>query len=137
MSDFDNNINPAEPQQPEYQAPQPEYQAPQPEYQAPQPEYQAPQPDAPVGGRLPSRSKEKLVAGLLALFLGTLGIHKFYLGYTKAGVIMLLVSVIGSVLFGAGPAVMAVIALIEAIMYLTKSDDDFDRIYVLGTKEWF
>ena len=50
-------------------------------------------------------TKDKLVAGLLAIFIGTLGIHKFYLGYTKSGVIMLLVSLLT---FGIGATVMAV-----------------------------
>ena len=35
--------------------------------------------------------KSKIVAGLLAIFLGGLGIHKFYLGYTKTGIIFLLI----------------------------------------------
>ena len=79
-------------------------------------------------------TKDKLVAGLLAIFLGTLGIHKFYLGYTKSGVIMLLVSLLT---FGIGAAVMAVIALIEGILYLTKSDAEFYQTYVQNKKEWF
>ena len=81
--------------------------------------------------------KSKIAAGLLALFLGTLGIHKFYLGYQKEGVIMLLVSIIGGFVFGIGAIVMAVIAIIEAIMYLTKSDAEFETIYVYGRKPWF
>lgn len=79
-------------------------------------------------------TKDKLVAGLLAIFLGTLGIHKFYLGYTKSGVIMLLVSIFT---FGVGASVMAVIALIEGILYLTKSDAEFYQTYVQNNKEWF
>lgn len=79
-------------------------------------------------------TKDKLVAGLLAIFLGTLGIHKFYLGYTKSGVIMLLVSLLT---FGVGASVMAVIALIEGILYLTKSDAEFYQTYVQNSKEWF
>ena len=79
-------------------------------------------------------TKDKLVAGLLAIFLGTLGIHKFYLGYTKSGVIMLLVSLLT---FGVGASVMAVIALIEGIIYLTKSDAEFYQTYVQNSKEWF
>lgn len=86
------------------------------------------------GGVVPPDSKSKIAAGLLAIFLGTLGIHKFYLGYTKAGIIMLLVSLLT---FGIGLMVMAVIALIEGIMYLTKSDWDFYNIYVVGEKQWF
>lgn len=79
-------------------------------------------------------TKDKLVAGLLAIFLGTLGIHKFYLGYNKSGVIMLLVSLLT---FGVGATVMAVIALIEGILYLTKSDAEFYQTYVQNNKEWF
>ena len=79
-------------------------------------------------------TKDKLVAGLLAIFLGTLGIHKFYLCYTKSGVIMLLVSLLT---FGVGATVMAVIALIEGILYLTKSDAEFYQTYVQNNKEWF
>lgn len=78
--------------------------------------------------------KSKIAAGLLALFLGTLGIHKFYLGYQREGLIMLLVSLLT---FGIGAIVMAVIALIEAIMYLTKSDADFEELYIQGHKGWF
>lgn len=84
----------------------------------------------------PADSKSKIAAGLLAIFLGTLGIHKFYLGYTQAGIIMLLVSLLGSLLI-VGPLVMGVIALIEGIIYLTKSDEQFYLTYVVGRKPWF
>ena len=83
------------------------------------------------------KEKSKVVAGLLALFLGSLGIHKFYLGYKKEGLIMLLVTLIGSILCGAGIAVMSVIALIEGIVYFTKSDAEFEDTYVKGYKGWF
>ncbi|MCR5590920.1 MAG: TM2 domain-containing protein [Lachnospiraceae bacterium] len=80
------------------------------------------------------KTKDKLVAGLLGIFLGALGIHKFYLGYTKEAVIMLVVSV-ATCGFGAG--VMGIIGLIEGIMYLTKSDEEFQEIYVDNVKGWF
>ena len=32
---------------------------------------------------------------------------------------------------------IGVIALIEGIIYLTKSDEEFERIYVAGQKYWF
>lgn len=54
-------------------------------------------------------SKSKLVAGLLAIFLGGLGIHNFYLGYTGKGVAQLLLSCTG---------ISAIWALIEGIMIL-------------------
>lgn len=82
--------------------------------------------------------KDKVTAGLLCLFLGGLGIHKFYLGYTTEGIIILLVQLLlgpltlGCVYFITGP-----ILLIEAIIYLTKSDEDFYRTYVLGHRGWF
>lgn len=68
-------------------------------YGAPPPPYGAypppPYPGGPYGvdayGR-PLSDKSKLVAGLLQLFLGTLGIGRFYLGYTGLGVAMLLLS---------------------------------------------
>ena len=77
---------------------------------------------------------EKLVAGLLGILLGSLGIHKFYLGYTKEGVIMLLVSLLTC---GIGAFVMEIIGLIEGIMYLVKSDEEFPATYVDSHKGWF
>ena len=78
--------------------------------------------------------KSKLAAGLLAIFLGALGIHKFYLGYTKAGVIMLLVSVLSLFILS---WIVGIIALIEGIIYLTKDDYDFYMTYVANKKPWF
>ncbi len=79
-------------------------------------------------------NSKKIVAGILAILLGGLGIHKFYLGYNTAGIIMLLVTVLTC---GAGGLVMSVIGIVEGILYLTKSDDEFERIYLEGRKEWF
>jgi TM2 domain-containing membrane protein YozV len=81
--------------------------------------------------------KSKIVAGLLAFFLGGLGIHKFYLGCTTAGIIMLLVSIIGVFILAVPTLVIGIIAFIEFIIYITKSDADFDRIYVQNQKCWF
>ncbi len=75
-------------------------------------------------------SEKKMVAGILGILLGGLAIHKFYLGYTKTGVIQL---VLGIVTCGA----VGIIGLIEGIIYLTKSDQEFVDTYVTGTKEWF
>lgn len=83
-------------------------------------------------------SKDHVAAGLLAIFLGSLGIHKFYLGYNTAGFIMLGVTILGSIFtLGIAGAVMGVISLIEGIIYLTKSQGAFDAEYVYGQKEWF
>ena len=86
----------------------------------------------------PNFKDKKIPAGICGILLGWLGIHKFILGYTKEGVIMLLVSVVGSaVTFGLAGTVMWVIGLIEGIIYLTKSDEDFVKTYGEGKKGWF
>ena len=83
-----------------------------------------------------SGEKNKVVAGILAILLGALGIHKFYLGLTQSGIIMLLVTLIGSIAFGLGPMAMGLLGLIEGIIYLTKSDAAFQQEYVVGKKAW-
>ena len=85
----------------------------------------------PSGGGLASGDPNRLTAGLLALFLGPLGVHKFYLGFTKAGIIMLVGTILMIPAFITFP-----LALIEAITYLTKSDEDFERLYVIEKKQW-
>lgn len=74
----------------------------------------------------------KIIAGVLALLVGTIGIHKFVLGNTKAGLIMLLlcVTVIAIPLMG-------LIGFVEGIIYLTRSDEEFLETYIEGRKDWF
>ena len=88
-----------------------------------------------LGGGSSTGEKSKIIAFLLALFLGSIGVHKFYLGYNTQGIIMLLCGTVGWILF-LPPLVMAVIALIEAIMYISKSDEEFQEIYVDNEKPW-
>ena len=80
------------------------------------------------------RASNKVAAGICGILLGSLGIHKFILGYTGSGLIMLLVTLLTC---GIGGVVMHVIGLIEGIIYLCKPDDEFVRVYVDGRKEWF
>ena len=84
----------------------------------------------------PPGADKKIIAGVLALIphTGCLGVHKFVLGYTGAGLTMLLITVLTC---GIGGVVMWVISLIEGLIYLTKSDDEFVRTYILSRKEWF
>lgn len=78
----------------------------------------------------PPGADKKVPAGLCGIFLGWLGIHKFILGYKKQGIIQIIISVATC---GAG----AIIGLIEGIIYLCKSDEEFVRIYVQNKRGWF
>ena len=79
-------------------------------------------------------ASKKLAAGLLGIFLGYLGIHKFLLGYQMQGVIMLLLSLFTC---GIGATIMGIIGLIEGIIYLTMSDEMFYDTYIVNKKGWF
>ena len=68
-------------------------------------------------------SKSKIAGGLLGIFLGSLGVHNFYLGYTSKGVAQLLLTLIGWILCGIGPVVAGIWGLIEGILILTGSID--------------
>lgn len=85
--------------------------------------------------------KDKVVAGLLAIFLGGLGIHKFYLGFTGPGLVFLLINTVGFavtwLMLFIPNAIVGLIALIEGIIYLTKSDEEFQQTYVEEKKQWF
>ena len=71
---------------------------------------------------------KRIICGVLAIALGWLGVHKFVLGYTVPGVIQLVLGFC----FGIG----WIVAIIEGIIYLTKTDDEFVQTYQIGKKEW-
>lgn len=73
---------------------------------------------------------KKLVAGIVAILIGSLGIHKFILGYQKEGIIQLIASFVTCGIAG-------IIPFIEGIIYLTKSDEEFYNTYQVGKKGWF
>ena len=88
-------------------------------------------------------ASKKVAAGICGIMLGGLGVHKFILGFNGAGAIMLSLSLIGIItgmclilpIFLA--SAMSIIGLIEGILYLTKSDQDFYHTYAIQRKEWF
>jgi len=86
--------------------------------------------NAPQGSYFPKEENKKIVAGVLALVIGSLGIHKFILGYTKEGIIQIIITFITCGIAG-------IIPFIEGIIYLTKSDEDFYKTYQIGKKGWF
>ncbi len=107
--------------------------------------------------------RTKVVAGLLGIFLGWAGAHKFYLGIKRPAVIQmafggggLVLAVvvaniflflgifgiglfIGFLLYFVGYIALAgagILGLVEGIIYLTKSDEEFQTVYVTGRKQW-
>jgi TM2 domain-containing membrane protein YozV len=73
---------------------------------------------------------KRIPAGICGILLGSLGVHKFILGYTTPGLIMLGVSLITC---GWGAIVTGLIGLIEGIIYLTRSDEEFVQTSDLPT----
>lgn len=91
-------------------------------------------PYSPMPPNPSDANSKKIAAGICAILLGGFGIHKFILGYTTAGLIMLLSTVLTC---GWGGLVMHVIGIIEGIIYLTKNDPQFYEEYMLRQKQWF
>ena len=75
----------------------------------------------------------------MPIFFGALGVHKFVLGYYNAGIIiMLLVRLAGGAIpCGIAAGVMLLIGLIEGVIYLTKTPDEFRETYLDHQQEWF
>ena len=73
------------------------------------------------------QGSKRVVAGILAILLGGLGVHRFYIGDTTGGIIRILLCC----------GLFNIIGLIEGIIYLTKTDEEFDRIYMVEKKAWF
>ncbi len=78
----------------------------------------------------PKQENKKVLAGLMGILFGSLGIHKFVLGYTQEGIIQIVISIVTC---GIG----SIIGFIEGIIYLTKSDEEFYQTYQVGKKGWF
>lgn len=76
------------------------------------------------------QSSQRVLAGILGIILGHLGIHKFVLGYVKEGFLQILISIIT---LGIG----SIIGLIEGIIYLTKTDEQFIEEYQINKRPWF
>ncbi|TCD53698.1 NINE protein [Alloscardovia theropitheci] len=114
-----------QPQQPQYAQPQPQYA--QPQYTQPQYGQQVPpvMPQAvpqangwaPNGAPLMVGTKSKVLAAVLAFFLGGIGIHNFYLGKTTRGIIQLVMGTVGWILI-VPPLISAVWGFVEFILIL-------------------
>ncbi len=102
----------------------------------------------PPSPQQPPVENKKLAAGLCAIMIGTLGIHKFVLGYNTEGIIILVINLVliiitvitcgfGIIITGPIMAVMGIMALIEGVIYLTKTDEEFYEIYQKNRRPWF
>lgn len=83
------------------------------------------------GGQLPpDANSKKILAGVLGIIFGGLGIHRFILGDVTGGLIRIAITVVTC---GAG----SIVGLVEGIIYLTKSDQEFYDTYMVQRKAWF
>ena len=80
--------------------------------------------------QLPREDNKKVLAGVMGIIFGGLGIHKFILGYTKEGLLQILITVVTC---GVG----SILGFIEGIIYLTKSDEEFYQTYQVNKRPWF
>ena len=78
----------------------------------------------------PAGADKKVLAGILGILLGGFGLHRFVLGDTTGGLIRIAITVVTC---GMG----SLIGLVEGIIYLTKSDEDFVQTYIVEGKKWF
>ena len=79
---------------------------------------------------LPPQESKRVLCRVMGLLLGSLGIHRFVLGDTTGGILRIVITIVTC---GVG----SLIGFIEGIIYLTKSDADFVRIYEVEKKAWF
>jgi TM2 domain-containing membrane protein YozV len=89
-----------------------------------------------------SQENKKVLAGILGIVAGAFGVHKFILGYTNEGIILAAVTLVGIVTscFFIGWLfvwIPGTIGLVEGIIYLTKSDEEFYQTYQVNKKPWF
>ena len=77
-----------------------------------------------------NQDSQRVAAGVLAILLGGFGIHRFILGDSLGGILRIVITV-------ATCGTASIVWLIEGIIYLTKSDEEFIQIYQIEKKAWF
>ena len=78
------------------------------------------------------QESKRLVCGICGILLGGFGVHRFLIDDAKGGILRIVIMVVTC---GIG----SIIGLIEGIIYLTKTDEEFMRLYQTkeGQKAWF
>lgn len=97
--------------------------------------------DGVVRGVAPNNDPSRIIAAWLAILLGSVGFHKFYLGRTKAGLVVLGTLVMENVLTSKMPvfllSIWGIIGLIEGVLYLLKPEVEFHEVYIRNERAWF
>jgi TM2 domain-containing membrane protein YozV len=89
-----------------------------------------PDPMVPPSQVPPDLPSKKLAAGILGILLGGLGIHRFILGDVTGGILRIVITVLTC---GVG----SLIGLVEGIIYLVRTDEEFYQTYVVQRRPWF
>ena len=79
---------------------------------------------------IPADAPQRTTIGIIAIVIGSLGVHKFMLGNTTEGLIQIAITCCTG---GVG----GFIGMVEGIIYLTKTDEEFYQTYVVEKKKWF
>jgi TM2 domain-containing membrane protein YozV len=104
------------------------------------PEYTEPTPIHPVPPEpqvsIEGIQSKRIIVAVFAMMTGAFGVHKFILGQTQQGFIRLGITflLIWTLI---APITMMVIGMAEAVIYFTKTDEEFIRTYQVGRKDWF
>ena len=93
-----------------------------------------------------TRPKDRVTAAVFAFLFGWCGFHKFYLGYISTGIVYLLITILSvGMIFSFFFTIVGVFtiyipiifSIVDGIRYLTKTDEEFQDIYVQGYRDWF
>lgn len=93
----------------------------------------------------PQQENKKVLAGILALLFGGLGVHKFVLGYNTEGILILVANFVIIPIFGFATCGLGwflyvftyIFPFVEGIIYLTKTDEEFYQTYQVNKRPWF
>ncbi len=90
----------------------------------------SPYPQYPYPAVPPEVNSKKVLAGVMGILFGGLGIHRFILDDVSGGLIRILITLVTC---GLG----SIIGFVEGIIYLTKTDAEFYQTYMVARRAWF
>ncbi|MGH1393233.1 MAG: TM2 domain-containing protein [Trichormus sp.] len=84
------------------------------------------------------QTNKQLLASYCGIIFGGFGVHKFILGYAPEGFIMLVISLVGGTFsYGMTLLIMQIVGLIEGMIYLNKTPEQFVNTYIVNKQGWF